>query len=202
MPRQSNLLSITATASGVVLCAGITSMVLAQQPRGTTPDARQHWTTIETVLTHPRCLNCHTSTAYPRQSDDRHRHQFRVLRGPAGKGVPGALCTTCHQSANAAVAGPPGAPDWHAAPLSMAWEVAPGTPMSGRQLCRTLLDTKRNGNRNLAALQSHLASDALVRWAWAPGNISTGEARMTPPVSHEVFLAALKSWADADAPCP
>jgi hypothetical protein len=40
------------------------------------------------VLTHPRCINCHTATNYPQQGDDRHRHFANVVRGPEGKGVP------------------------------------------------------------------------------------------------------------------
>jgi hypothetical protein len=30
---------------------------------------------MATVLTSPRCLNCHTLTSFPRQGDDRHQHR-------------------------------------------------------------------------------------------------------------------------------
>jgi len=76
------------------------------------------WQQIYSVLTHPRCINCHTATNYPQQSDDRHRHFANVVRGPAGKGVPALQCVTCHQEANADSTGVPGARDWHLAPLS------------------------------------------------------------------------------------
>jgi hypothetical protein len=46
------------------------------------------------VLTHPRCINCHTATNYPQQGDDRHRHLFNIIRGPGGKGVAGLNCVT------------------------------------------------------------------------------------------------------------
>jgi hypothetical protein len=58
------------------------------------------WQKVYSVLTTPRCINCHTATNYPEQGDDRHRHSFNVVRGPGGKGVPGLNCATCHQSAN------------------------------------------------------------------------------------------------------
>ena len=31
------------------------------------------WRQVYSVLTHPRCINCHTATNYPQQGDDRHR---------------------------------------------------------------------------------------------------------------------------------
>src|SRR5439155_13474149 len=72
----------------------------------TTTDARladglSAWEQVYSVLTHPRCINCHTATNYPQQGDDRHRHFANVIRGPAGKGVPGLNCVSCHQETNA-----------------------------------------------------------------------------------------------------
>ena len=91
---------------------------------------------VARVLTHPRCMNCHTLTDYPRQGDDRHRHSMNVRRGPDNHGLPGMVCTTCHNRANNGASGVPGADeDWHLAPLSMGWE-----GLSRRQLCETLKD--------------------------------------------------------------
>src|ERR1700690_4409539 len=70
------------------------------------------WQQVYSVLTHPRCVNCHTATNYPQQGDDRHRHLVNVVRGPDGKGVPGLNCATCHQRANAESTGVPGGPNW------------------------------------------------------------------------------------------
>ncbi len=56
------------------------------------------WEHVYSVLTHPRCINCHTATNYPQQGDDRHRHLFNVVRGPGGKGVPALNCATCTPS--------------------------------------------------------------------------------------------------------
>src|SRR5258708_20624291 len=77
------------------------------------------WHQVYSVLTQPRCLNCHTATDYPQQGDDRHRHFANVVRGPAGAGVPALQCVTCHQRANADSTGVPGAHGWHLAPLSI-----------------------------------------------------------------------------------
>lgn len=165
-------------------------------------EAQQQWKVVESVLLHPRCLNCHTATDYPRQGDDRHRHQFRVMRGHEGKGVPGALCMACHQATNQNSSGVPGGKGWHLAPLSMAWERAPGVPMKSAELCRRLLDKKRNGNMDLPKLKEHMNTEPLVLWAWEPGNHKDGTPRTLPPVSHADFLTAFGQWADGGAPCP
>ena len=113
---------------------------------GAVSSATDHWRVIESVLTHPRCINCHTVSNYPRQGDDRHVHQFRVVRGPDDRGAPGAQCSACHQEDNQPSSGVPGAPNWRLAPVSMAFERAPGVALSGKALCERLLDKKRNGN--------------------------------------------------------
>ena len=51
------------------------------------------WQQVYSVLTTPRCINCHTATNYPEQGDDRHRHLFNVVRGPGRQGCGGPeLC--------------------------------------------------------------------------------------------------------------
>src|SRR3977135_88993 len=60
--------------------------------RETTPAAQADglaaWQQMYSVLTHPRCINCHTATNHPQQGDDRRRHFANVVRGPAGKRTP------------------------------------------------------------------------------------------------------------------
>src|SRR5262245_54013904 len=90
-------------------------------PAGTA-NGLEAWQRVYSVLTHPRCINCHTATSYPQQGDDRHRHFANVVRGPDGKGVPGLNCATCHQESNADSTGVPGGHNWHLAPLSMKWQ--------------------------------------------------------------------------------
>jgi hypothetical protein len=160
------------------------------------------WREVEAVITHPRCINCHTMTNYPRQGDERRRHDFRVVRGHEGKGAPGALCTTCHGTTNNRASGVPGASNWHLAPLSMAWEQAPGRVMDSASLCAALKSRARNGDRSPAQIIEHHAEEPLVLWAWQPGSRSEGTTRGEPPISHQRFVAATRAWADAGAPCP
>jgi mono/diheme cytochrome c family protein len=175
---------------------------IAAYLEGITGGPSPQWRTIYSVLTHPTCLNCHTSTDYPRQTVDRRRHLFDVVRGADDRGLQILRCSSCHGSRNDAVSGIPGAPDWHVAPPSMSWESAPGIAMTSPDLCTRLKDKSRNGNRDLAALVEHVEKDRIVNWGWNPGNRPNGEARETPPVSHGEFVKAFKEWADAGAPCP
>lgn len=147
---------------------------------------------IFSVLTHPRCLNCHTETEFPRQGDERRRHDQLVVRGKDNHGAPTLHCSACHQDQNSADGAVPGAPHWGLAPLSMAWEnLLPGA------LCERLIDTSQNGQRDLQDLLQHMQQDALVLWGWAPGG-----DRSTPPLSHPEFVQALEAWVQAGGPCP
>src|SRR5258707_10204335 len=115
-------------------------------------DGLAAWEEVYSVLTSPRCINCHTATNYPQQGDDRHRHFANVIRGPEGKGVPGLNCISCHQSANADSTGVPGGHNWHLAPLSMRWQDANDRPLSSAVVCRSLTNRAKNGGLNPAGL--------------------------------------------------
>jgi len=156
------------------------------------------WKQVYSVLTHPRCINCHTATDHPDQGDDRHRHAFNVVRGPDGKGVPGLNCVTCHQSANSD-AGVPGAPGWHLAPLSMRWQDLNGQIFSSAQVCKSLT---KNGNLDGPDLLKHHNEAALVLWAFHPGHFPSGNAFSQPPLTHEEFVTATRIWVEAGTPCP
>jgi hypothetical protein len=154
--------------------------------------------TVRAVLQNPRCQNCHIPGDAPLQFDAGLPHQQNVLRGPDGSGSAGLQCATCHSVANPPASYgahmPPGAPNWHLPP--------PETKMvfiglSSGEVCRTLKDPKRNGGKDFAALQKHVASDKLVLWGWSPG-----VGRDAVPVSHAEFVAKFKTWIDAGAPCP
>src|SRR4051812_45189442 len=155
---------------------------------------------VARVVTHPRCLNCHTITQYPRQGGDRHAHGFLVARGLDDHGAVGKRCSECHQMQNQDN-GVPGAPNWRLAPLEMSWESEAGKAMSVGSLCRRLLDRSRNGNRDVAQLALHLESEPLVLWAWRPGNNLEGEPRESPRLTHAQFLQAFRAWEAAGAPC-
>jgi hypothetical protein len=54
-----------------------------------------------------------------------------------------------------------------------------------------------NGNKSLNELIEHVTSDKIVTWGWNPG-----PGRSVPPLSHQQFVVAFKTWAAAGAPCP
>ena len=156
------------------------------------------WQQVYSVLTHPRCINCHTATNYPQQGDDRHRHLFNVVRGPGGKGVPGLNCATCHQSANANSTGVPGAQNWHLAPLSMKWQDTNDNILSSADICRSVSEHSIEAGGVLR----HHQQEPLVLWAFQPGRRRDGTERSVPPLTHQEFVAATRTWADAGMPCP
>lgn len=188
-------------------CVFVLAGLLAAQPTGASPPASgarasgpaaQSAALFEQmlpVLQYPRCINCHTNTGFPRQGDDRHRHIMNVSRGPDDHGAVGLRCTTCHQSANQAASGVPGAADWHLAPLSMAWE-----GLTAAQLCRVLFDP-RKGALKPAQFAGHLETP-FVLWAWSPGVNAHGQARSRPPMSHQAFVALARRWVATGAVCP
>jgi len=74
----------------------------------------------------------------------------------------------------------------------MIWE-----GLSNAQLCRSIKDPKQNRNRTIDQLVEHLTEDKLVMWGWNPG-----EGRDPIPMPHGEFVAKVKQWQAAGAPCP
>ena len=105
MPR----IRVVVFVSAVLLSLVGLRLASADVPDPTTPaQGLEAWEQVYSVLTHPRCINCHTATNYPQQGDDRRRHVANVVRGTAGTGVPGLNCASCHQETNADSTGVPG----------------------------------------------------------------------------------------------
>jgi hypothetical protein len=160
------------------------------------------WQRMYSVLTHPRCVNCHTAGGYPQQGDDRHPHAFNVVRGSSGFGAPAYTCMACHQVSNADATGIPGASGWHLAPLSMKWQSLDDRVLPSATVCRAITDRSKNHNLDGPALLKHHEEDALVLWAFSPGPRSDGTPRSLPPLTHADFVAATRTWVDAGMPCP
>ena len=196
--REAPFLLCTCTAT-LALLAGIAQLsprasALGQTNAGRNEKSLLAFRAVASVLTSPRCLNCHSSYDGPLQGDDNHPHAMNVRRGVDGKGSPALRCFACHQSENGkAVHMPPGAADWQLPPqkMPMAWK-----GLSMGELCRTVKDPAKNGNRSLQDLIPHMDT-SLVRWAWNPG-----PGRTTPPLSHDEFVSRLKEWIDTGAACP
>lgn len=183
------------------VCCFLLPSAVGQNPRQSAPSrdaGLAAWQQVYSVLTHPRCIDCHTASNYPEQGDDRHRHLFNVVRGPGGKGVPGLNCATCHQSKNADSTGVPGAYNWHLAPLSMRWQDVNDKILSSAEVCRSLTSHSDKG----AAILRHHEQEPLVLWAFQPGRRRDGPERTLPPLTHEQFVDATRTWVDAGTPCP
>jgi hypothetical protein len=162
------------------------------------PAAAAEFATIQRVLQHPRCQNCHIPGDAPLQFDDGLAHAMQVERGPEGKGAPGLPCTTCHGMENPpasyGVNAPPGAPNWSLPPPQHRMVFI---GLDAPTLCANLKNTSENGGRDLDALLEHVSHDKLVLWGWSPGG-----ARAPVSVPHAEFVAAFERWKKAGAPCP
>ena len=151
---------------------------------------------IGKVLTHPRCMSCHPAGDHPLQGADRHEHRPPVWRSEGAH--LGTNCAECHTDNNvrlheaATYQSIPGHPRWGLAPLSMAWQ---GKTVG--DICRQLKDTSRNGGRDLAMLQEHIAKDDLVAWGWNPG-----PGREPAPGSQQAAGELVQAWIDSGAQCP
>ena len=160
--------------------------------------SRALFTEAAKVIMNPRCMNCHPATNRPTQGNDQHTHMPPVIRGDNGDGVAGNTCGACHTERNvtlrekASYESIPGHPRWGLAPIEMAWQ---GKSMG--EICAQLKDTVRNGGRDLALLQEHLAKDDLVAWGWNPG-----AGRAPVPGTQEQLGELIKAWIDTGAQCP
>jgi hypothetical protein len=192
LPRTALLLVVI----GVLSTCGV---LQAGPPTPSRIDGLAAWNRVYSVVSSPRCINCHTAVQYPQQGDDRHRHLFNVVRGPSNAGVVGLNCGTCHQSSNADSTGVPGAMHWQLAPLTMKWQDAGDRVLPSPQVCRIIVSEAKRHHLDLV---QHHAEEALVRWAFQPGLRNDGTPRNTPPLTHEQFVDATRTWVAAGSPCP
>ena len=191
---------ILAAIIGFVTMVGAFAEIETSPPGGDTPSEKEGleaYNKVMAVLTHKRCVNCHPSDNVPKQGEDSHPHYFGMTRGDKNIGYEATQCSTCHQKENNNFSGVPGAPEWSLAPASMKWE-----GLSKREIAESILDPKRNGNRNHEELIHHLTEHALVLWAWEPGVNAAGEPREKPPVPLEEFREAVHTWFEAGTPIP
>ena len=123
-----------------------------EAPVRPTSGGTKEWQDVYSVLTSPRCINCHSVASklprfyslfdqdYPRQGDDRHPHYYSVLRGDTidftteekteivhpGIGMPMERCASCHGASNDPKTGIPGTAD-QANPEEAFWFMAPAS---------------------------------------------------------------------------
>ena len=154
--------------------------------------SRMLYAEMSRVLLHPRCINCHPSDDIPRQGMQLAFHDPPVQRGPKDRGVPGMECASCHQDRNQPMTRVPGAPEWHLAPIEMAW-----VGKTAAYICNQIKDPNRNGGKSLAQLVEHNGHDKLVGWGWAPG-----ADREPAPGTQQQFGELTRAWVETGAECP
>ncbi len=196
IPRATTLaaLPVVCLLSASSLKADSTAGSAGQQKSSSNAVAQSAFRDVASVLSSPRCLNCHVAGQSPLQGDNSQPHNMNVKRSADGRGTPAMRCTNCHQSTNSEFAhAPPGAPDWRlpGAKTPMAWQ-----GLSTGELCHTLKDRSKNGDRSLSALLEHVKSDKIVNWGWNPG-----AGRTTPPLTHQQFVDKFSAWVGSGAPC-
>jgi len=203
--------SILAPVVGIAFASGMVALAVAQvaPPAAPAPQSLRPVSSFQSiqeprarslalfeevgkVLQSPRCLNCHPAGDRPTQTDRMRPHTPMAVRGEDGRGAPGMACTTCHHAANFDQAHVPGHPQWHLAPLSMAWQ---GRTLG--QICEQIKDRTRNGDKDLPALVHHMKEDTLVGWAWNPGI-----GRTPAPGTQAQFGDLFQAWVDSGAVCP
>ncbi len=190
------VLRIALPALGMLLTAGASAQAPASQA-DTKAEGIRLYMQMHAVLSHPRCVNCHPRDDRPKQGLDQHVHSPPMTRGPQDRGPLGLPCAACHTDANFDPGRVPGAPNWHLAPASMAWE-----GKSAGELCRALTDRSKNGNRDLQATVRHLTEDKLVAWGWEPGIDVYGNPRQPVPMPKAEFNRIVAAWAGAGGACP
>ena len=141
------------------------------------------------VFAHPRCVNCHPSGERPLQGDGM-PHQPMSVRGDDGAGVVGMQCKTCHGEAN--FRNVPGSPEWHLAPIEMAWQ---GRSLG--QICTQIKDPARNGGMSMDEMIEHVAHDPLVGYGWRPP-----AHLQAVPGNQALFGQLVAAWVETGAHCP
>lgn len=177
--------------ASALIAGAAAPLVITQNP----DVAREAFTAAYTVYMHARCMNCHPAGDAPLQGDDGVTHSQNVLRGTDGNGKYALKCANCHQDANLSGAHmPPGSAKWHLPPADMRMVFQGKT---AGELCRQLKDPAQNGGKTLEQLLEHVSNDTLVLWGWNPG-----DGRTQPPLTHDEFVAKMRTWIENGAACP
>lgn len=197
-------------------CLGLASLALAEgehgldlsalpEPGTVAPaDGLAAWDTIQTVLSHPRCLNCHVGADNlplwgTVEAPDR-IHGMAINAGVSRSGAEGLSCNACHQISTRPNVVPHAPPhtgmDWRLAPLEFQW-----TDRSSAEICAQMRDPDRNGGRDAAGLIDHILHDAelvgFITWSFNPG-----AGRDPAPGSLQAHLEDMAIWTAAGMPCP
>lgn len=162
------------------------------------------WDKIHTILTHPRCLNCHVGADHVPlwgtiEAPGR-IHGMAINAGESRIGVETLPCNACHQTSTRPNTVPHAPPhtgmDWRLAPVEFQW-----TDRSSAEICNQMRDPDRNGGRDAVELIEHILHDAeligFITWSFAPG-----AGREAAPSGLQAHLEDMAIWTAAGMPCP
>jgi len=189
-------MSAARSVAAAAALLGVTAVAFGDERAIPSPDAGKNaFLDVARVLQSPRCMNCHPAGDAPLQGDRSQPHAMNITRASV---VAGLVCATCHQESNSeavgVAGGPPGAPRWGLPAKDMPLVFQGKTPS---ELCEQMKDPERNGHKDAQALMEHVDHDPLVLWGWQPGG-----KRTLPPLSHDAFVSAWRTWTAADRVCP
>ncbi|MDW4500251.1 hypothetical protein R5H30_19850 [Sulfitobacter sp. D35] len=173
---------------------------------GTVPteDGLAAWNNIHTVLSHPRCLNCHVGAdnlpLWGTVEAPEQIHGMAINAGESRIGAETLSCNACHQTSTRPNSVPRAPPhtgmDWRLAPVEFQW-----TDRSSAEICAQMRDPARNGGRDAAGLVEHILHDAeligFITWSFDPG-----AGRDPAPGSLRAHLEDMAVWTTAGMPCP
>ncbi len=182
---------------------GLNLSALPEAGTVTPEDGLAAWDNIHTVLTHPRCLNCHVGADNvplwgTADAPDR-IHGMAINAGDSRIGAEGLSCKACHQTSTrpntVSHAAPQTGMDWRLAPVEFQW-----TDRSSAEICAQMRDPDRNGGRDEAGLIEHILHDAeligFITWSFDPG-----AGRDPAPGSLQAHLEDMAVWIAAGMPC-
>ena len=194
--RLKLFLAVAALIIGLSLFFGLRGFPVDANGRPDAKKAKAAFTEAAKVFFSPRCANCHAASDGPTQGDAMKPHDPEMLRGKEGRGTEDLQCNACHLDTNTEGEAPaPGVPDWRMPPADHKMAIQGLTP---GQLCRQIKDPAANGGLKTPQDSiKHMQADAIVLWAWAPGN-----NRTKPPLTHDEFMKKLNEWVTNGAACP
>ncbi len=202
------LIVATSLALGTLALAqgehGLDMSALPQAGTVAPEDGLVAWDNIHTVVTHPRCLNCHVGAdnvpLWGTAAAPDRIHGMAVNAGQSRIGAETMACSACHQKSTRPNTVPHAAPhsgmDWRLAPVEFQW-----TNRSSAEICAQMRDPARNGGRDAARLIDHILHDAelvgFITWSFDPG-----AGRDPAPGSLQAHLEDMAVWTAAGMPCP
>lgn len=200
-------LLLSAALAGHAPAEGTGGLTVPDLPEGSVPaaDGLAAWQRIESVVTHPRCTNCHVEAGAPPMWSGPEfpapvPHGMNIQAGESRIGAEFLPCQSCHTTSvapNTVPHAPPHAGlEWQLAPAEFVW-----FGIAGAEICAQLSDPARNGGRDGAGLVEHILHDAestgFITWGFDPG-----PGREPAPGGLQAHLDDMATWVAAGMPCP